>query len=149
MSEHSPVDFPWIPEGPGKWSRPLQFLPDGWVEVMRLEPGVRLGLHRHAGVTHAFNLQGSRRLSNGRAVGPQDYVHEPAGNVDWWESTGDTPLEVFVVVMGGVDYLDEDGAVLRRITPADRVADYRRHCAAHGLEPVLAPAVDAVPALAG
>ena len=28
----------WIPEGEGKWSLPIQFLPDdaGWVELMRL-----------------------------------------------------------------------------------------------------------------
>lgn len=37
----------WIVEGEGKWSQPLQFLPGdtGWVELMRLAPGVKLGLH--------------------------------------------------------------------------------------------------------
>ena len=68
----------WMPEGPGKWSRPLRFLPDneGWVELMRLDPGVRLGLHRHTGEIHAYNLQGRRRLCTGEIVGPGDYVHE-------------------------------------------------------------------------
>jgi len=58
----------WIPEGEGKWSRPLRFLPgeSGWVELMRLDPGVRLGLHRHTGLVHAYNVQGSRRLCTGR-----------------------------------------------------------------------------------
>jgi hypothetical protein len=43
------ADGPWIPEGPGKWSRPMHFLKGdrGWVELMRLAPGVKLGLHRH------------------------------------------------------------------------------------------------------
>lgn len=52
----------WIPEGEGKWSLPIQFLPDdaGWVELMRLSPGTRLGLHRHTGEVHALTLAGER-----------------------------------------------------------------------------------------
>jgi len=125
----------WIPEGPGKWSRPLRFLADngGWIELMRLAPGTRLGLHRHTGDVHAYNLLGSRRLCSGETVGPGDYVHESGGNVDWWEATGDTPLVLFVVVLGAVEYLGPAGEVLRRITTADRIADYLRHCRDTGI----------------
>lgn len=131
------ADGPWIPEGPGKWPRPLRFLKDdrGWVELMRLEPGIKLGLHRHTGEVHAFNLEGQRRLCTGETVGPGDYVHEPAGNADWWEAVGDVPLVVMVVVMGAVEYVGHDGTVKRRITTADRIADYRRHCEEAGIEP--------------
>lgn len=127
----------WIPEGPGKWSHPLRFFADnhGWAELMRLAPGARLGLHRHTGDVHAYNLQGHRRLCSGEAVGPGDYVHESAGNVDWWEATGASPLVLFVVVLGTVEYLGPAGDVLRRITTADRIADYLRHCREHGLAP--------------
>ncbi|WP_343735404.1 hypothetical protein [Acidovorax sp.] len=60
----------WIPEGEGKWSLPIQFLPDdaGWVGLMRLSPGTRLGLHRHTGEVHALTLAGERRLNDGRVV---------------------------------------------------------------------------------
>jgi quercetin dioxygenase-like cupin family protein len=129
----------WIPEGDGKWSRPLRFLPgeSGWVELMRLEPGVRLGLHHHTGLVHAYNVQGRRRLGTGEVIGPHEYVFEPPGNVDWWEATGDEPLVVFVVVMGAVEYVSADGTVLKRITTRDRIADYRRWCSEQGLEPRL------------
>ncbi len=139
MTELFAPDALWIPEGPGKWSRPLRFLPGdaGWVELMRLDPGARLGWHRHSGVVHAYNVQGRRRLCTGEDIGPNDYVHEPPGNVDWWEATGDEPLVVFVVVMGEVDYLADDGSVRQRIATRDRIADYVRHCEAHGLEPHL------------
>jgi quercetin dioxygenase-like cupin family protein len=137
QQRHVPAspDF-WIPEGRGKWSRPLRFLADdrGWVELMRLEPGVKLGLHRHTGEVHAYNLEGRRELCDGRIVGPGDYVHEPAGNVDFWEAVGDTPLVVMVVVMGAVEYIGAHGEVTRRITTADRIADYERHCAALGID---------------
>jgi len=128
----------WIPEGEGKWSLPIEFLPDGagWVELMRLTPGVRLGLHRHTGEVHALTLRGERRLNDGRVVRAGDYIHEPAGNVDWWEATGDEELLVHVVVKGSVEYLGPHHSVLQRITTADRIADYRRHCATMGVEPV-------------
>lgn len=127
----------WIPEGDGKWSIPIQFLPDesGWVELMRLAPGTRLGLHRHTGEVHALNLAGERRLNDGRLVRPGDYIHEPTGNVDWWEAVGGEELLVHVVVKGSVEYLGAHHAVLQRITTADRLADYRRHCAEIGVQP--------------
>jgi 2,4'-dihydroxyacetophenone dioxygenase len=127
----------WIPEGPGKWSLPLQFLPGdaGWVELMRLAPGTRLGLHRHTGEVHALTLAGERRLNDGRVVRAGDYIHEPAGNVDWWEATGDNELLVHVVVKGCVEYLGPHHQVLQRITPARRTSDYLRHCAERGLAP--------------
>ncbi|HEY0332719.1 MAG TPA: cupin domain-containing protein [Stenotrophomonas sp.] len=131
----APDDGGWIPEGAGKWSRPLRFLKDqrGWVELMRLDPGTRLGLHRHTGEVHAYNLQGQRRLCTGEVVEAGDYVHESDGNVDWWEATGTQPLILFVVVMGTVEYLGPQGEVIARITTADRIADYLRHCAANGV----------------
>jgi hypothetical protein len=73
---------------------------------------------------------------DGRVVGPGDYVHEPAGNVDFWQAVGDVPLVVYVVVMGAVEYLGAHGAVTRRITTADRIADYERYCAETGIEAV-------------
>ncbi len=139
MTELFAEDALWVPEGEGKWSRPLGFLPDrsGWVELMRLDPGVRLGLHRHTGLVHAFNVQGHRRLCTGEEIAPNDYVHEPAGNVDWWEATGDETLVVFVVVMGAVEYLAAGGQVIKRITTQDRIDDYLRYCEDHGIEPSL------------
>lgn len=127
----------WIPEGEGKWSLPLQFLPGGagWVELMRLDPGVRVGLHRHTGEVHALNLAGERRLNDGRLVRAGDYVYEPPGNVDWWEATGEEQLLVLVVVKGCVEYLGAHRSVLKRIDTADRIADYQRHCAAIGRQP--------------
>jgi len=129
----------WMPEGEGKWSLPLQFLPEGgWVELMRLAPGTKLTLHRHHGEVHGLNLQGQRRLDDGHVIGTGDYVFEPDDNVDSWEAVGDEVLVLHVVVRGDVDYVALDGTVQRRITTADRIADYRAFCAARGLRPRLA-----------
>jgi len=129
---------PWVPLSAGKSFKPLRFLRDdrGFVELLRLEPGETIPLHRHTGEVHAFNLEGSRQLGTGEMIGPGDYVYEPAGNVDWWKVAGDVPLVVLVVVMGAVEYVDADGAVTRRYTAQTLMDAYREHCTANGIEPL-------------
>src|SRR5215469_12050711 len=82
----------WIPTGPGKSFRPLRFAPDGWSELMRLEPGSVVALHRHTGDVHALNLSGSREIiGTGEVVGPGGYVYEPPGTIDTWRAVGTQP----------------------------------------------------------
>jgi 2,4'-dihydroxyacetophenone dioxygenase len=131
-------DAPWVPLSAGKSFKPLRFFADnrGFVELLRLEPGASIPLHRHTGDVHAFNLEGTRELDSGERVGPGDYVYEPAGNIDAWKVVGAVPLVVLVVVTGAVEYLDADGAVIGRYT-AERLFDlYLAHCEANGIEPL-------------
>jgi quercetin dioxygenase-like cupin family protein len=127
---------PWVPLSPGKAFRPLRFLRHdrGFVELLRLEPGEEIALHRHTGEVHAFNLQGSRELCTGEIIGPGGYVYEPAGNVDSWKVVGDTPLIVLVVVMGAVEYLGPDGTLTSRYTASRLFEIYREHCEANRLD---------------
>ena len=132
-------DLPWIPSStPGKSSKPLCFMPNGqgFVELLRMEPGVQMPLHRHTGEIHAFNLSGERLLCTGERIGPGDYVYEPVGNVDAWEAVGDVPLVVLVIVYGTVEFLDDQDQVTYVATAAQQRQDYLAHCAEHGL-PVL------------
>ena len=128
----------WVPLSAGKSFKPLRFLRDdrGFVELLRLEPGETIPLHRHTGETHAFNLEGSRQLCTGEVIAPGGYVYEPPGNTDWWTVVGDEPLVVLVVVMGAVEYLEPDGAVSHRYTAHTLKEIYERHCAAIGIEPL-------------
>jgi len=129
---------PWIPGGPGKSAKPLRFLSGdrGFIELMRLEPGTEIPPHRHTGEVHAYNLEGSRKLSSGEIVGPGDYVFEPAGNVDSWTAVGDEPLTVLVIVMGSVEYLGRGGVVTQRITATSQREAYLRYCSEQAIEPV-------------
>lgn len=129
---------PWVPLSAGKAFKPLRFFADnrGFVELLRLDPGTAIPLHRHTGEVHAFNLEGTRELDSGERVGPGDYVYEPGGNTDAWKVVGDIPLVVLVVVTGAVEYLDADGAVISCYT-AERLFDlYLAHCGACGIEPL-------------
>ena len=125
-----------MPLSAGKSFKPLRFLRDdrGFVELLRLEPGAEIPLHRHTREVHAFNLEGSRQLCSGEVVGPGGYVYEPAGNTDSWCAIGDTPLIVLVVVMGAVEYLGPGDTVIRCYTAQTLLDLFRRHCPAHGIQ---------------
>lgn len=129
-------DMSWIPTGPGKSFRPLRFEADGWSELMRLEPGAAVALHRHTGEVHAFNLSGTREIiSTGETVGPGAYVYEPPGNVDTWKAIGEIPCVVHIKVVGAVEYLDDDAHVIDTADSTSQQATYLAWCNRHDVEP--------------
>ena len=128
--------MPWIPTRPGKSFRPLRIAADGWSEVMRLEPGSTVALHRHSGEVHAFNLAGTREiLGTGERVGPGNYVYEPTGTVDGWGAVGDEPCVVHIKVAGVIEYLGEDGQVTQTVSAATQREVYLAWCGEHGVRP--------------
>ena len=130
------ASMPWIPTGPGKSFRPLHFAADGWSELMRLEPGSVVALHRHTGELHAFNVSGTREIiGTGEIVSPGGYVYEPAGTIDTWGATGDGPCVVHIKATGAIEYLAEDGHVTDTVTAATQRAVYLAWCQHAGVTP--------------
>jgi hypothetical protein len=128
--------MPWIPTGPGKSFRPLRFAADGWSELMRLEPGSAVAVHRHSGEVHAFNLAGTREIyGTGERVGPGDYVYERPGTVDGWGAVGDEPCVVHIKVVGTIEYLDGNGQVIESVNAETQREVYLAWCRAHGAHP--------------
>ena len=129
--------MPWIPTGPGKSFRPLRFAANGWSELMRLESGSTVAVHRHTGEVHAFNLSGTREIfGSGELVGPGNYVYEPAGMIDGWRAVGDEPCVMHIKVAGVIEYLDEDGRVTETISAATQREVYLAWCREHAMRPV-------------
>jgi len=131
--------IPWIPLGPGESFKPLRFLPDerGRALLLRLEPGTVVPRHRHLGEVHCYNVAGHRKLlDTGEVVGPGGYVYEPAGNVDSWMAVGTAPVIVHILSAGAMEYLGENGEVLRRDTASSLRDIYLRHCEGNGLAPL-------------
>jgi 2,4'-dihydroxyacetophenone dioxygenase len=128
--------MPWIPTGAGKSFRPLRFAADGWSELMRLEPGSSVAVHRHTGEVHAFNLSGAREIfGTGEVVGPGAYVYEPAGTVDGWGAIGDEPCVIHIKVVGTIEYLGPNGAIIESVDAGTQRAVYLAWCEEHGVEP--------------
>jgi len=128
--------MPWIPTGPGKAFRPLRFAADGWSELMRLEPGSAVPLHRHTGDVHAFNLSGAREiLGTGERVGPGNYVYEPAGTIDGWAAVGDEPCVIHIKFAGVIEYLGDDDQGTETVTAATQRGIYLAWCRENGVRP--------------
>ena len=79
-----PIDtdqMPWIPTGPGKSFRPLHFAVSGWSELMRLQPGSAVAVHRHTGeVRDQAHLYGL--LDRLRDYGIELVAVEPTSKAD-------------------------------------------------------------------
>lgn len=130
------AQLPWIPSAtPGKSAKPLRFLSGdrGFVELLRMEPGVLMPLHRHTGEVHAYNLSGSRQLCTGEIIGPGDYVYEPPGNTDWWKIVGEEAMIALVIVLGEVEFLGPGDRVRARASAATQRAEYEHYCREHQL----------------
>jgi 2,4'-dihydroxyacetophenone dioxygenase len=130
------AELPWVTSGtPGKSAKLLRFLPEdrGFVELLRMEPGVVMPLHRHTGEIHAYNLSGSRQLCTGEIVGAGDFVYEPNGNTDWWKIVGDETMLALVVVIGKVEFIDAQGCVTATADAASQRAELEGHCLRLGL----------------
>src|SRR5262249_48010842 len=123
------AEMPWVPSStPGKAAKLLRvFAGDrGFVELLRMEPGVAMPRHRHTGEVHVVNLAGERRLCGGEIVGPGQYVYEAPGDVDEWTVVGTVPMIAFVVVMGEVEFLGPDDVTCARASGLTQFAEYRR-----------------------
>jgi 2,4'-dihydroxyacetophenone dioxygenase len=140
----TPVDtaeLEWIPLSDGLSFKPLRFFPDdtGYQLLLRVEPGTVIPRHRHTGEIHAFNLSGTRLLiDTGETIGPGMYVYEPVGNNDTWKATGTEPCIIHIEANGRVEYVDDDGQVIRHTDAATARAAYVRWCEKTGREPHLA-----------
>lgn len=134
-----PIDtdsMPWIPTGPGKSFRPLRFAAGSWSELMRLEPGSAVAVHRHTGEVHAFNLTGPGRssaLASG-SVQAATSTSRQAPSTDGRPS-GDEPCVVHIKVTGAIEYLGENGQVIESITADTQRAVYLNWCREHGVHP--------------
>lgn len=120
--------LPWQELRPGFHLRVLHGATDEDTRalLLKLEPGVVVGRHRHGGEVHALTLQGQRRLlDSGQVVGAGGYVYEPPGNEDSWMAIGDEPLVLFVTVRGPIEALDERGEVTARTTTGSIASSYR------------------------
>ena len=128
-------DLPWMPLGGGVWIRPLRFSGEERSLQLKVDPGVTITRHHHAGDVHAFNVSGSRRLDSGEIAGPGAYVYEPAGNEDSWTCVGDEPCVVQITMSGRLTYIGgNDERQSYTDTPKLR-AEYLEWCRETGHEP--------------
>ena len=128
--------LPWMPLSPGIATRPLRFAGDERTQLLKVDPGVSVGLHSHGGFVHAYTIAGSRLINDCDLAGPGSYVFEPNGNRDCWACIGDEPVIIFIHMSGTLVSLDGDGRETGRTTTPSLMQKYLEWCSAEGHEPV-------------
>lgn len=134
----SPLDttsLPWMPLSEGISIRPLWLHGEERTIQLKVEPGHRIGPHRHTGPVHALTLSGCRRLASGELAGPGAYVFEPEGNEDHWACEGDQPVIVQITMRGRVEYVGPGGKVTSATDTASLRDQFLEWCARQSLTP--------------
>src|SRR5689334_18484273 len=111
-------DIPWVPFTPFsdevhmKYFRidPIRGEP---VVSMRFPPGLTLPKHYHTGTVIGHTIRGAwRYLEHDWISQPGDTVYEVAASSHTPMSVGDVEAEVFFVVVGELEFVDDDGNLL-------------------------------------
>jgi len=127
--------LPWMPLSPGVSVRPLWLSGEERTIQLKVDPGHRIGPHRHTGPVHALTLSGCRRLASGDLAGPGAYVYEPEGNEDHWACEGDAPVIVQITMRGRVEYVGPGGEVTSATDTAGLQQQFLDWCHHQGIAP--------------
>ena len=126
----------WVPNGPGRWSRPLCLnVSQGyWVHITKVTKAGVVSRHRHPAPVHGFVIEGKwRYLERDWVATAGSYLYEPPGDVHTLVvDDGDTMKTLFHNT-GALLYCDETGKTVGSTDVFDRVKAARNHFEEVGL----------------
>ena len=128
-----------MPQGEGVWFKPLRFdLASGrWINLLKVAPTGVVNRHRHAGgQVLGFVLQGSwRYLERDWMARPGTLIYELPGDIHTLVVEGDEAMVTLFVLEGVIQYLVDDGRVLRQDDVFAKLERYLAFCRVEGIEP--------------
>ena len=126
----------WVPNGPGRWSRPLCLnVSQGyWVHITKVTKAGVVSRHRHPAPVHGFVIEGKwRYLERDWVATAGSYLYEPPGDVHTLVvDKGDTMKTLFRNT-GALLYCDENGKTIGSTDVFDSVKAARNHFEEVGL----------------
>ncbi len=133
------ADVPWVPLSDGVSYKPMRFdFSSGvWVNLLQIQPGARLGRHRHnGGPVLAYCLKGSWRYLERTWVAVEgSFVYEPPGDIHTLIA-GPEGMTTLFVTDGVLQYFDRDDNLDHEDNVFTRYQGYIAHCAHLGIEPL-------------
>jgi len=132
-------DIPWVPWEIGENFFLKLFRVDaahGVMMVMLKVPGgAKLGRHRHTGYVQLYTVQGAwRYLEHSWTARAGDVVYETADSVHSFETEPGEDLQVFVVLNGTLQFLDDSDQVIHVESWRTMLERQRKYCEANGLK---------------
>jgi quercetin dioxygenase-like cupin family protein len=114
--------------------------------ILKGPPGAQIGRHKHYGSVTLYTISGAwRYLEHDWVARAGDFVFETASSSHTFVTEGDEPIEVFAIVEGALEFLDDDD---NTIGMEDWQSMYRRYldyCSDHGIEPIEVTELNEVP----
>ena len=126
----------WVPNGPGRWSRPLCLnVSQGyWVHITKVTEAGIVSRHRHPAPVHGFVLEGKwRYLERDWEATAGSYLYEPPGDVHTLVVDEGESMKTLFHNSGALLYCDEDGETIGSTDVFDRVQAARNHFEEVGL----------------
>jgi 2,4'-dihydroxyacetophenone dioxygenase len=134
--------LPWVPFAPFSDQVHLKYykidpVRGEIVASMRIEPGAQLPTHYHTGIVIIHTIRGAwRYIEHDWTSSAGDTVYETAGSSHTPETVGDEVAETFLILVGELEFLDENGTLVARENWKTAMARYHDYCDAQGIEPV-------------
>tara|TARA_B100001027_G_scaffold164108_1_gene116385 strand:- start:533 stop:1051 length:519 start_codon:yes stop_codon:yes gene_type:complete len=126
----------WVPNGPGRWSRPLCLnVSQGyWVHITKVTEAGIVSRHRHPAPVHGFVIEGKwRYLERDWEATAGSYLYEPPGDVHTLVVDEGESMKTLFQNSGALLYCDEDGETIGSTDVFDRVQAARNHFEEVGL----------------
>ena len=126
----------WVPNGPGRWSRPLCLnVSQGyWVHITKVTEAGIVSRHRHPAPVHGFVIEGKwRYLERDWEATAGSYLYEPPGDVHTLIVDEGETMKTLFHNSGALLYCDEEGKTIGSTDVFDRVQTARNHFEEVGL----------------
>ncbi len=126
----------WVPNGPGRWSRPLCLnVSQGyWVHITKVTEAGVVSRHRHPAPVHGFVIEGKwRYLERDWEATAGSYLYEPPGDVHTLIVDEGETMKTLFHNSGALLYCDGEGKPIGTTDVLDRVQTARNHFEAVGL----------------
>ena len=133
------AEIPWVPFTPYSDEVFLKYFRidpvRGEILVsMRFPAGATLPKHYHTGIVIGHTLRGAwRYLEHNWVSEAGDTVYETAASSHTPQSVGDEDAEVFFLVVGELEFVDDDGNILARENWRTSLERYNAYCDANGI----------------
>lgn len=131
--------LPWVPFSPYSDEVLLKYwkvdpVRGELVVSMRFPPGMTLPTHYHTGIVVVHTVRGAwRYIEHDWVSGPGDTVYETAASSHTPQSVGEEDAELFLYLVGELEFVDGSGSLLARENAKTALARYSAYCEANGL----------------
>lgn len=105
--------------------------------ILKGPPGAHIGRHKHYGSVTLYTIKGAwRYLEHDWVARAGDFIFETASSSHTFVTEGDETVEVFAIVEGALEFLDEDGNQIGIEDWQSMQQRYVDYCREQGIDPI-------------